>query len=119
MSDMFLHKIDEYKYSKIKPKFSLFNKNECELYAPHTYKGMCRLCLQTPATHKRWFEYSLNCIKIQNCWRRYILNKLLKQFRKIYLSNLFCEDISFYISELLTNNEKLKDNVRILRNLLN
>ena len=118
MSNMLLHKIDEYKHSKIKPRFRMFGKNDCELYAPHTYKGVCRLCFQTVDTHKRWFEYSLKCIIIQNCWRKYKLRILLEKLHELYLSKLFCEDISLHITDIFKKTGKLGNNVKILHNLI-
>jgi hypothetical protein len=115
---MLLHKIDEYKHSKIKPRFQMFGKDDCELYAPHTYKGICRLCFQTADTHKRWFEYSLKCIIIQNCWRKYKLRILLKKLHELYLSKIFCTDISLHITDIFKNSGKLANNIQILHNLI-
>ena len=93
------YKIDEYKLSKIKPTIKFhYGKDNCQLYAPFSIKGVCRLCGQDVDNHKRWFEYTLKCIIIQNYWRKYKLRKRYKLFLRL-LGNILCEDIQFYLLE--------------------
>ena len=102
-SDNFLdHLLNEYKYSKPNALFcrESFNRNECPSYTPNTIGGICRFCLNKPINHRRWFEYSLNCIKIQNCWR---ISKIKEKIEKIKYMIIFKfgEDISEIICNFL------------------
>lgn len=121
------HKIDEYIYSKINPNFRYTSsKDECELYAPHFYKGICRLCQQSPETHKKWNDYHLVAMRIQKWWRLYSklmklkIKKLSRQVMEKHFGNIFCEDIVIYISKFLVDKQvNYKDNIIKFKTLKN
>ena len=101
------HIINEYKYSKINPKLFVlgYGKANCQVYAPYTIQGRCRFCSQLPNDHKRWFEYSLKCIKIQNNWRLNKITRKINFIKENILVHKFGDDISEVIcSHLLKQN---------------
>ena len=118
---MEIHQITEYKCSKIYPNFNrLYGKDNCQCYAPIVIGGTCRLCGQNDIDHKRWFEYPLMCIKIQNNWRLSKIKKNINFIKKNFLINKFGEDISDIICKKLIeqNGETYKQLILRYKNFI-
>jgi hypothetical protein len=51
----------------------------CPLYAPMVQNGMCRMCMQLPQNHRKYYVFSRYARKIQFCALRYIYKQFVRK----------------------------------------